>query len=48
MLKVTAYDWNCPKYITQRFTPQEMMNYMISKNSQLLESLMETTGEVEK
>ncbi len=23
-IRITAYDWNCPKYITPRFTPEEV------------------------
>ena len=38
ILKVQAYDWNCPKYITQRFTADEFVQHVLPHNPQLLQS----------
>ena len=37
ILKVKAYDWNCPKYITQRYTADEFVQLVLPHNPQLLQ-----------
>lgn len=37
ILKIQAYDWNCPKYITQRFTADEFVQFVLPHNPRLLE-----------
>lgn len=42
LIKVEAYDWNCPKYITQRYDGeqvQELMHALIEENINLKEQL---------
>lgn len=42
LIKVEAYDWNCPKYITQRYDGkqvQELMDALIEENKNLREQL---------
>ena len=46
VLKIQAYDWNCPKYITQRFTAEEFVQYVLPQNPELLNSLNDTSEEM--
>lgn len=42
LIKVEAYDWNCPKYITQRYDGEqvhELMAHLIEENKSLREQL---------
>jgi uncharacterized protein len=39
ILKIQAYDWNCPKYITQRFTVEEFVNQVLPMNPDILRSI---------
>ena len=46
LLKIQAYDWNCPKYITQRFTADEFVNYVLPQNPDLLKSVQDQFEEM--
>lgn len=46
LLKIQAYDWNCPKYITQRFTADEFVNYVLPQNPELLNTLRDPSEEM--
>jgi uncharacterized protein len=47
ILKIQAYDWNCPKFITQRFTAEEYAQYVLSQHPELLELKEEPKNEFE-
>lgn len=40
ILKIQAYDWNCPKYITQRFTAEEFVEQVLPHNRELLQTYL--------
>jgi predicted pyridoxine 5'-phosphate oxidase superfamily flavin-nucleotide-binding protein len=37
MIQIVSYDWNCPQYITQRFTSDEMEKYAASLKARISE-----------
>jgi predicted pyridoxine 5'-phosphate oxidase superfamily flavin-nucleotide-binding protein len=37
LIKVISYDWNCPQYITPRFTAAEVQNYVASLKARIAE-----------
>jgi len=45
ILKIQAYDWNCPKYITQRFTADEFVEQVLPHNREFLETYLAETKE---
>ena len=45
VLKIQAYDWNCPKYITQRFTAEEFVQQVLPHNREFLQTYLDETGE---
>ena len=48
ILKIQAYDWNCPKYITQRFTAEEFVKYVLPQNPELLTQNDKSQNEFER
>lgn len=47
IMKIQAYDWNCPKYITQRFTADEFVKYVLPQNPEILGDEKEPQAGVE-
>lgn len=45
ILKIQAYDWNCPKYITQRFTADEFVEQVLPHNREFLHTYLAETKE---
>jgi hypothetical protein len=39
ILKIQAYDWNCPKYITKRYTADEFMDFVLPNNPDIVEKI---------
>jgi hypothetical protein len=37
LIQVISYDWNCPQYITPRFTATEMENYVAPLKARIAE-----------
>jgi len=37
--KIQAYDWNCPKYITQRYTAEEFAEFVSPEDLQRIQSM---------
>jgi len=38
VFKVQAYDWNCPQYITPRFTEEEIKQWINTQDSKMIKS----------
>ena len=47
IMKIQAYDWNCPKYITQRYTADEFVKYVLPQNPWILGDEKEPKDEFE-
>ena len=47
ILKVKAYDWNCPKYITQRYTADEFAQHVLPKMQHLFQPANQSQNEFE-
>ncbi len=47
IMKIQAYDWNCPKYITQRYTADEFVKYVLPQNPGILGDEKELKDEFE-
>jgi hypothetical protein len=46
ILKILAYDWNCPKYITKRYTVGEFVDFVLPNNLDIVEKIEQRLSEM--
>jgi len=50
LIRIVSYDWNCPQYITQRFTAEEVEKYAAALRGRIteLEAQLSNTAEIKR